>query len=72
MEFPAKRDYASHSRFALRDPKGYVLHVERALRQGKRPQEANYFEDIYVRALGDLKKKGGAGMVSVSSETGIR
>ena len=72
MQFPVKRDYAAHSQFALRDPKGYVLHVEKALREGKRPQEANYFEDIYARALRDLKRKGAGGTISVSSETGIR
>lgn len=50
MDFPSRRDYAEHSRFALIRPGEYVRHVDQALRNGKGPQEGNYFEDLYNRA----------------------
>ena len=59
MKFPAKRDFADHSRFAQFKPKEYIQYVNHALRSGKNPQEGNYFIDIYNRAIRDIKIKEG-------------
>jgi hypothetical protein len=67
MQFPNTRDYAEHSRFALLSPREYVQHVNGALRDGKGPVTGNYFEDIYKRALGEIKKKVGKGTVTVGT-----
>ena len=67
MQFPSTRDYAEHSRFALRSPREYERHVNGALRDGKSPVSGNYFEDIYNRALRELKKKEGKGSITVGT-----
>jgi len=71
MEFPTIRDFAEHSRFALLNPKEYVQHVGKALRDGKGPREGNYFEDIYKRAVRDIKKKEGEGFIRVGTDRRI-
>jgi len=67
MQFPATRDYAEHSRFALLSPGEYVRQVNSALRDGKGPIAGNYFEDIYNRALREIKKKKGKDSVTVGT-----
>ena len=67
MQFPTTRDYAEHSRFALLSPGEYVRHVNTALRHGKGPIAGNYFEDIYNRAMREIKKKGGKDSVTVGT-----
>lgn len=71
MEFPTIHDFAEHSRFALLNPKGYVQHVKKALRDGKGPREGNYFEDIYKRAARDIKRKEGEGFITVGTDRRI-
>jgi hypothetical protein len=61
MKFPTTRDYSEHSRFALLRPQEYIRHVSGALRDGKGPIAGNYFEDVYNRALREIKKKGAKG-----------
>jgi hypothetical protein len=67
MQFPTKHNYAEHSRFALLSPQEYVQHVNRALRDGRGPIAGNYFEDIYKRALREIKKKGARDSVIVDT-----
>ena len=71
MEFPATRNYAEHSRFALLRPQEYVRHVNGALRDGTGPIAGNYFEDIYNRAMREIKKKGGKDSVTVGTITRV-
>ena len=71
MEFPTIRDFAEHSRFALLNPKEYVQHVGKALRDGKGPRQGNYFEDIYKRAVRELKRKEGEGFIRVGTDRRI-
>ena len=67
MQFPTTRNYAEHSRFALLSPQEYVRHVNGALRDGKGPIPGNYFEDIYNRAMREIKKKGAKDSVTVGT-----
>lgn len=71
MEFPTTRDFAEHSRFAMLNPQGYVQHVRKALRNGKGPREGDYFEDIYKRALRDVKKKEAEESITVGTDRRI-